>query len=296
MSTIIPIKASPASTPLPVVEFGRSADNLLVARVGDTAFAMLPTGDGRHFLATGWRLSRPLGEWTRSDFYGHCGQVADEAAFRALVADNAEDQREVAALGRQELIVRENTPWGASQGATHYAEGVLFHSTASHGGFQLTPGRNDSIHPALRKQSGFYEEDAEWAAVAQGLPELFTTRERREADETIRNHWPEAWETIHGRTLEPGESRERDRQIFARAHAEDWIVISAIRSDDRPGFTEVVATRGGKRDTRTAERRFLVPVEEYRAGPFGFVIDETRHLAYDGPSSFVGWKGRMFQA
>ena len=56
MSTSIPIDASGTSARLPVVEFGRSADDLPVARVGDTAFAMLPTGDGRHFLVTGWRL------------------------------------------------------------------------------------------------------------------------------------------------------------------------------------------------------------------------------------------------
>jgi hypothetical protein len=142
------------------------------------------------------------------------------------VNDNAEHQREVAALGRREVIVQVNTPWGPSQGATVYAEGVLFHSTASHGGFHLTPRRNCCIHPALHRPKGFYEEDAEWAAVAQGFPDLFTTRERRQADETIRNHWPEAWERIHGRKLEPGESRERDRQIFECTHAEDWIVIA----------------------------------------------------------------------
>ena len=167
----------------------------------------------------------------------------------------------------------------------------MFHVTASHGGFHLVPGRNFGIHPALHRPSGFYEEDAEWAAVAQGLPELFTTRERRQADETIRHHWPEAWERIHGRLLEPGESRERDRQIFERTHAEDWIVIAAVRSKHRPGITEVVATRGGKRGERVGERRFLVPVEEYQPGPFGFVIDEARHSLYDGPSSFVGYRG-----
>lgn len=290
MSSSIPIDASGTSVRLPVVEFGRSADDLPVARVGDTAFAMLPNGEGRHFLATGWRLKRPLEEWTSHDFFGHCGLVVDEAAFRVLVNDNAEHQREVAALGRKEVIVQVNTPWGPSQGATLYAEGVLFHSTAGHGGFQLTPRRNCSIHPALLRPKGFYVEDAEWAAVAQGLPELFTTRERHEADETIRNHWPQAWERIHGRELLPGESRERDRQIFERTHAEDWIVIAAVQSEFRRGFTEVVATRGGKRGERVDQRRFLIPEEEYKCGPFGFVIDEVRHPIYDGPASFVGWR------
>ena len=111
MRNTVPIEVSGASAHPPMVEFGRSAEDFPVARVGDTAFAMLPTGDGRHFLATGWRLTRPLAEWTQSDFYGHCGLVVDEAAFRALVNDNAEHQREVAALGRREVIVQVNTPW-----------------------------------------------------------------------------------------------------------------------------------------------------------------------------------------
>ncbi|RWD59736.1 MAG: hypothetical protein EOS60_34685, partial [Mesorhizobium sp.] len=64
----------------PEVEFGRSAHGVSVARLVDTAFAMLPASEGRHYLATGWRIRRPLAEWTRSDFYGHCGQLADEAA------------------------------------------------------------------------------------------------------------------------------------------------------------------------------------------------------------------------
>lgn len=93
MNTTVPITPASLARPLPVVEFGRSADDLLVARVGDTAFAMVPTRQGRHFLATGWRLTRPLDTWKRGDFYGQSGDVADEAGFRVLVAENAEHQR-----------------------------------------------------------------------------------------------------------------------------------------------------------------------------------------------------------
>ena len=277
MNTTVPIIPASPSRFLPVVEFGRSADDLLVARVGDTAFAMVPTWAGRHFLATGWRLSRPLDTWRRDDFYGHSGDVADEAAFRALVAENAEHQRERATLRRREIASRARTPWGVSQGAMTYGEGVLCHSTAGHGGFQLAPEQNARVHPLLRSSSGFYEEDAEWAAVAQALPELFTAYERRLSDETLRNHWPEAWEAIHGCALQPGESRERDRQIFERQHAADWIVISAVSSDRFPGFVETTATPGAKRGPSVERRRFLVPSVEYEPGLFGFVIDPARH-------------------
>lgn len=53
-------------------------------------------------------------------------------------------------------------------------------------------------------------------------------------------------------------------------------------------MTEVVAMVGGGRVPGGLERRFLVPSDEYAArGPFGFVINEARHAAYDGPSSFM---------
>jgi hypothetical protein len=272
------------------VSFGRSADDLLVARVGDTTFAMAPARDGRHYLVTAWRISRPMDEWTRGDFYGHSDELADEAAFRARVLENAEHQRERKMLGRVEVHSRAHTPWGASQGATVYAEGVASHSTAGHGGFKLSAERNRNVHPMLRATDGWYEEDAEWTIVAITFPHLFTAFERRCAERTIKNSWPDAWETIFGTILQPGESREKDRRAFEHAHAGDWIVVSAITSKHESGFVEVVATPGGKRGPGIEERRFLVPAGEYHVGRFGFVIDETRHQVYGGPSDFVGWR------
>ena len=104
------------------VAFGRSADGLLVALVGETAFAMVPARDGRHFLVTGWRINRSMSEWTRGDFYGHSGELADESAFRNAVFENAEHQRERKLLGRIEQYSRIHTPWGVSQGSTVYAD------------------------------------------------------------------------------------------------------------------------------------------------------------------------------
>jgi hypothetical protein len=283
-----------AVTPSPdtiEVSFGRSADGLLVARVGDTAFAMVPGRDCGHFLATAWRLDRPLEQWTRSDFYGHSGEIADAAAFRARVEEHAIHQRQLAALGRKEVFSRASTPWGISQAATRYAEGIVFHATAGHGGFHLIPERHARIHPALRSADGDYEEDCDWAAVAQALPDLFTDFEKASAERSILDWMPDAWEAIHGRTLESGESREKDRAAFHRAHAGDWIVVSAIRSDHSPGFTEVVATIGGRYEAAAERRRFLVPNVEYgtNGGPFGFVIDESRHRRLvNEPSSFLG--------
>lgn len=98
----------------PEVSFGRTADDLLAALVGEHAFAMVPARDGRHYLVTGWRIRRPMSEWTRADFYGHSGDLADETAFRAKVLEQAEHSQEKIALGRREERSMANTPWGPS--------------------------------------------------------------------------------------------------------------------------------------------------------------------------------------
>lgn len=276
----------------PEVAFGRSSEGFAVARVGDNAFAMLPSRDGRHYLASAWRLSRPLEQWVRADFYGHSGELLDEAAFRARVLENAEHQRERRALGRREIHSRAHTPWGTSQGATIYADGVTVHSTAGHGGFHLSSDRNGKVNPMLRARDGWYEEDCGWAIVAITFPHLFTSFERRCAERTVKDGWPDAWEAIFGTILQPGESREKDRRAFEARHSNDWVVTSAITTVDEEGFVEVVATPGGRRGLGVQERRFLVPSDEYKTGPFGFVVDEARHRAYDGPSSFLSRRER----
>lgn len=269
-------------------EFGTSAEGFPVARISDIVLALLPTRDGSFFLASPWRISKPLAELRRDHFYGHDGRVDDEAGFRDRVNETCSHMNELSAFSRLQSQVTASTPWGCSQFATIYADGVIKHSTAGHGGFHLSSDRNGQVDPMVRTEGGWYEEDAEWAHVAATFPALFTAYERRCADETIRNSWPAFWEKIHGRLLRPGESVSKDRAEFERRHAEDWVVISAIQSRDHAGMTEVVATMGGQRG-RVAERRFLVPQSEYQArGPLGFVIDLERYTAHNGPSSFVG--------
>ncbi|MAZ85051.1 DUF7007 domain-containing protein [Pannonibacter phragmitetus] len=267
--------------------FGISAEEFPVARVDDTVFAMLPGHSGQYFLATCWCARRPLAELTRSDFYSHGGQLAGEAEFRAKVLEQAEHNREKRALGRREMRSRAYTPWGPSQGATVFAEGIICHSTAGHGGFHLSGARNASVDSRLRKKDGWYEEDAEWAIVAITFPHLFTGFERRCAEQTLKDSWPDAWEAIFGTVLQPGESREKDRRAFEALHRGDWVVVSAISSEHHDGFVEVVATLGGGRGEGIERRRFLVPAGEYEVGRFGFVVDPARHASYGGPSSFV---------
>ena len=283
MSALVPLAQNTEAPGFPGVSFGVSADGMNVALVGEHAYAMVPAAGGRHFLASGWRIRRPMPEWTRDDFFSHHSELADETAFRNAVIEQADHQREKRLLGRRDAHATASTPWGPSQGATFYAEDVVFHSTAGHGGFQLSSARNAKVHPMLRAAGGWYEEDEAWAIVAF---------ERRCAERTLKDSWPDAWEKIFGTVLQPGESRTKDQRAFERKHMNDWIVVSANTSGHEKGFVEVVATPGGRRGEGTEERRFLVPSQEYEVGRFGFVIDVDRHPVYSGPSSFIGWQGR----
>ncbi|WP_420404216.1 DUF7007 domain-containing protein [Nisaea sp.] len=184
------------------------------------------------------------------------------------------------------------TPWGKADYEKVYAEGIVFYGTPSHGGFKLDRERNAKVHPALRERDGFYEEDCAWAKVAFTFPDVFSEKDREAAIRTLKEWYPDEYETVAGVILAPGESHAKDERLFLERHANDWIVISAIRSDQHPGMVECIATIGGRRGqwgkSDSAERRYLVPDAEYdRRGKFGFVIDPTRHALYDGPSSFI---------
>lgn len=273
------------------VEFATSADGLALARIGDLVLAMVTAPTGFAYLASAVDVRRPLAMLTRADFVGHDGRVADEAEFRARVAETAAHKRELAALKRVQTRMSASTPWGRSQLATIYAEGVAVHVTEGHGGFHLSAERNADVHPLLRKDIPWYEEDCEWAIVAISFPDLFTGHERSLAEKTIRNTWPEAWENIRGCSLAEGESWAKDQRAFDDRHAADFVVMSAIRSDQHPGMTEVLAVVGGDRRRNGDERRFLVPSDEYTGrSRFGFVIDQARHAEYHGPSAFIGWR------
>lgn len=216
-------------------------------------------------------------EWNRADVYGAECSVSDHQAFRAYVGDIALHVRQREALGRIETVHPISTPWGKSQTATVYAPGIVFHSTAGHGGFKLDRMRNKAMPEALRIAGGWYEEDGDWARVAAGYPDLFTYREQASADRILRDWCPDAWEAIHGRALAPGESFSRERDEFSRRHTQDWVVISARTTASPPGYVEVIASLGGRRDA-SPKRAFLVPGEDYaHRGRHGFVIDPDRH-------------------
>lgn len=267
-----------------MTEIETTRDGLLAGRIGATTYAMIPCPDG-HLLAYSGS-SKQIADLERRDFYRHSGRLDDEAAFRTTLDELERDRSQVKELGRRRIDTRDYTPWGPSQGAIWFADGILCHGTASHGGFELAPYRNAQIPLSMRSVSGFYEEDCEWAIVAVTFPGFFTGREQRLADQTMRDWHPDVWEELNGRQLSPDESRARAEIAFNKAHANHWIVCSAIVSSRHAGMVECVARRPCDPEV---ECRYLVPSTEYDPGRFGFVIDPERHQSYDGPSDFVRW-------
>ncbi len=278
-----------ATSPL----YGTTRDGLIAALVGDQAFAMV-TNEAGSYLVKAWGLGRPIEDWTIADFHDRRTDPVDEAGFQRTVEEWATHVAQLAELNRRTVSARTSTPWGQSQHAVLYAAGIVAHSTASHGGFALSPDRNRLVASSLRAGDGFYEEDCAWVAVAAAYPDLFTDFEKRHADDILRNVYPQAWEAIHGQVLQPGESSAKDRSRFDRDNADRWVVVSAIQSRQHPGFVECIAMLGGRRSTggrapADEQRRYLVDEAIYDIGAFGFVIDEARDRPYAGPSSFVGW-------
>lgn len=271
------------TAPPPIIAvFGRTLEGLLAAQVEDLAWLAVPVSCGVK-IGSGWRLAKPMPDWTAADFHGAEGVVADEAGFRAHVETIALHRRQLPAFGRKTLDMHADTPWGVAQTSVAYAEGIVCHSTASHGGFHVRAERSAAMPAALRNDDGWYEEDAEWAKVATAFPALFTDYEREHAERSLRDWNPDAWEAVYGRALDPSESFVRDQQHFEASHARSWIVIAAINSRDHSGQVECIAARGG--DQRATERRcFLVPADEYCIGRHGFVIDPERHRPVTEPT------------
>lgn len=214
-------------------------------------------------------------------------EIHDDMA-EDMAAEKAAHEAELRTLNRPTVPAGASTPWGRAQVSRQFADGIILHSTASHGGFHLAEKANSAVHALFRNDGEFYEEDCEWAKVAHAFPHLFTAYERHLADRTLRDYYPDAYEHVMSVTLKDGQSHVRDRQKFEKRHRHDWVVIAALNSDHRPGFVECIATLGGIRG-ETGERRFLVPRSEYTIGRHGFVIDPLKHQPYDGPSSFVTW-------
>jgi len=170
-----------------------------------------------------------------------------------------------------------NTPWGPAQEQKSIVPGITAVSTAGHGGIHLDADHNKLVPDYMRAKGGWYEEDCQWSIVAMVFPECFDEKRCHCAENTFRNWYPNQWEQFMGRTLNPGESHQRDEEVYFAEHKNDMLVTSAQGdwAEGVPkGFVRVTATRGGRRGGCDLEEAlFLVPVSEYHfKGGFAFVV------------------------
>lgn len=175
------------------------------------------------------------------------------------------------------------SPWGRIDNIKILIEGVEDVSTPSHGGIKLNRKYNNKIPKEFRTAGGYYEEDAEWSIVCTYIPEAFSESARIIAKDTLKNWFPEVYESFYQVTLQAGESIRKDDLAFEAKHANDFVVVSACQIG--LGMVKCFATRGGKRsgfsmgkEIKVETRIFLVPPDEYRTrNRHGFVIDLAKH-------------------
>jgi hypothetical protein len=259
----------------------KTANEYDAIALADVTFVAVPDnrrGDLQIFQGRGLELdARFTNTWKR---------VADLGEFVAYVGDQKIHKEQLAMFGRTSGDAGARTPWGKADHVTVYGTGVLLYSTPGHGGFKVYKKQNASIPEPYRNEDGWYEEDCAYAKVVAGMPDIFTDLERRDADKTLKNWFPDEYEAVNGVVVSEDESVVRKKQIFSVKHAEDYVVIAASQTDDYPGMALCIATVGGKRGGFAngveipcpEERKFIIPLEEYRTrSENGFVVDLDKH-------------------
>ena len=84
------------------------------------------------------------------------------------------------------------TPWGPTQDATEFAPGIVFHSTAGHGGFHLDRDAMRRFRKAIPDFHTFaggswFEEDCDACAVVLVFPEVFDSVAVENCENQVRN-------------------------------------------------------------------------------------------------------------
>jgi len=100
--------------------------------------------------------------------------------------------------------VRKTTPWGPTQTADQIAPGIVFYSTAGHGGFHLNAERNAQVRSEFKtgdnlmdlRSEGWYEEDCDAAIVIFTFPEFFSPERYILAVESLKSWHKDAWLSI----------------------------------------------------------------------------------------------------
>jgi len=180
--------------------------------------------------------------------------------------------------GEVDVAYGARTPWGPAQHGERVADGIVFVPTDGHGGYKLSPERNAAIPPAYRKSSGWYEEDCERHIVEfyhhdavwpdrQGAERAESIASR---DESLRDWFPDQWEKVNKRELEPGESSTKDERVWGEENADEYVSRAVQTIED--GLLLVTARRESTGD----EDRFVLTPAQY---------DEAKAIAAEEPGA-----------
>ncbi len=172
------------------------------------------------------------------------------------------------------------TIWGWSKDKTTIAPGIEFFTTSSHGGYVLSPERNEEIPDYMRNNSHCYEEDCEWSKVVITFKQYFSEEQYQKAVKTLKDWFPEEYEIFFGETIKPGESYIKDMREFAESNSDNFIGFSAFGSWHKTvpkGFVGVYLRRESDRKEITK----LVPKQEYDERWEKFVIQSNKVDNYE---------------
>lgn len=115
----------------------------------------------------------------------------DVAAAMAQANARVLHELELIPLGRTKRQSRVRTPWGTARSCTDHGEGVLLYSAAEQDGFHLSEEANARMPLALRLPDGWYHDDGDSARVVIAMPHLFTSLERRDAEQAAAEAFPD---------------------------------------------------------------------------------------------------------
>lgn len=192
------------------------------------------------------------------------GQYAPQATPNQAASLGAEQRpwidEDARGWGNAATSVGGRSPWGEIDSVSAVAPGIVFASTASHGGYRLSPERNQFVPSRLRQMNRWYEEDTAFAIIARTFPGAMRADSRdsvgailEEADETIRGFVPHLREQITGRTLQHGESRMRPAAERAYGpRVAEAATIDLARGEQRRKPAGTPASRSGQFASRGA--------------------------------------------
>lgn len=160
------------------------------------------------------------------------------------------------------------TPWGISEHVETIAPGIYRHRTERHGGLHLDPTRQAALEVKFEFPTfaggPWYEEDADWAAVAIAFPEHFTTEQLMAAvriAQAPQLQWerqqnrPDRWADVKRYLAGPGEdvalqalgraaeTAEAFRTASLSTHGNGW-TVTVRRGQERRSFPMTVYPEG----------------------------------------------------